>query len=93
MIVKMSKHIGTGSCVSSIGDFTSVLTKGKVFSRTIQEHSEDATRVAAVKKSRVSLRVKHPTLKHEGRVMQLFQGHPTIPATYASAYGQLPNFE
>jgi predicted Ser/Thr protein kinase len=35
--------------------------------------------VIAYKKSRVSLRVRRTTLRHEARVMQLLQGHPAIP--------------
>ena len=31
---------------------------------------------AAIKKSRVSLRVKRTMLRHEARVLQLLQGHP-----------------
>jgi len=34
---------------------------------------------AAIKKSRVSLRVKRAMLRHEARVLQLLQGHPTLP--------------
>ncbi|KAF8886059.1 kinase-like domain-containing protein [Gymnopilus junonius] len=45
----------------------------------------------ALKKSRVSQRVKRPILQYESRVLQLLQGHPAIPALYG--YGQLPHFE
>jgi hypothetical protein len=44
-----------------------------------------------VKKSRVSLRVKRTILKHEGHVLQLLKGHPSIPAVYA--HGRLEHFE
>ncbi|PVF94467.1 kinase-like protein [Serendipita vermifera] len=47
--------------------------------------------VAAVKKSRVSLRIKRPILRHESRILQLLQGHPGIPILYG--YGHLPHFE
>ena len=44
-----------------------------------------------MKKSRVSLRVKRTALKHEGRILQLLQGHPSIPEVYA--HGRLEHFE
>ena len=44
-----------------------------------------------MKKSRVSLRVKRTVLKHEGRILQLLQGHPSIPEVYA--HGRLEHFE
>ena len=45
----------------------------------------------ALKKSRVSQRVKRTILRYESRILQLLQGHPAIPAIYG--YGQLPHFE
>ena len=48
-------------------------------------------RTVALKKSRVSQRVKRTVLRYESRVLQLLQGHPAIPAIYG--YGQLPHFE
>ncbi|KAJ7743152.1 kinase-like protein [Mycena metata] len=60
---------------------------GSVY-RAVEVGSETAV---AVKKSRVSLRVQRPTLRHESRVLQLLQGHPAIPVLYG--YGQLPHFE
>lgn len=52
---------------------------------------EGAEHVVALKKSRVSLRVKRPLLQHEARVLLRLQGHPAIPKLYA--YGQLEHFE
>ncbi|KAF8600218.1 kinase-like protein [Ceratobasidium sp. AG-I] len=48
-------------------------------------------RVAAVKKSRASLRVKRPHLQHEGRLIQMLQGHPSIPTLFG--YGRFEHFE
>ena len=45
----------------------------------------------ALKKSRVSQRVKRTILRYESRILQLLQGHPAIPEIYG--YGQLPHFE
>lgn len=54
--------------------------------------TEDGTsKQVAIKKSRVSKRVKRPILRHESRVLQLLQGHPTIPTIYG--YGHLEHFE
>lgn len=39
----------------------------------------------------MSQRVKRPILQYESRILQLLQGHPSIPALYG--YGQLPHFE
>ncbi|KAG1863690.1 kinase-like domain-containing protein [Suillus subluteus] len=55
-----------------------------------------ATRVAtgqimAVKKSRASIALKSTLLNHERRVLQLLQGHPSIPRVIA--YGRLEHFE
>ncbi|GJJ10419.1 hypothetical protein Clacol_004645 [Clathrus columnatus] len=47
--------------------------------------------IVALKKSRVSLKVKRPFLRHESRILQLLQGHPAIPKLYG--YGQLEHFE
>jgi len=46
---------------------------------------------AAIKKSRVSLRVKRTMLRHEARVLQLLQGHSAIPTLFG--YQRLPHFE
>ncbi|TFK42013.1 kinase-like domain-containing protein [Crucibulum laeve] len=48
-------------------------------------------RTVALKKSRVSQRVKRTILRYESTVLQLLQGHPAIPVIYG--YGQLPHFE
>ncbi|KAE9401947.1 putative casein kinase-1 hhp1 [Gymnopus androsaceus JB14] len=47
--------------------------------------------VVALKKSRVSRKIKRTLLRHESRVLQLLQGHVAIPAVYA--YGHLDHFE
>lgn len=52
---------------------------------------EESGRVVALKKSRISLRVKRPSLRHESRILRLLQTHPAIPTLYG--YGQLPYFE
>jgi len=46
---------------------------------------------AAIKKSRISLRVQRTMLRHEARVMQLLQGHPAIPRLFG--YLRVPHFE
>ncbi|KAK0481480.1 putative casein kinase-1 hhp1 [Armillaria novae-zelandiae] len=48
-------------------------------------------KIVALKKSRVSTKVKRPLLRHETRILQLLKGHATIPSVYA--YGQLEHFE
>ncbi|KAI0299208.1 kinase-like domain-containing protein [Russula brevipes] len=48
-------------------------------------------RTVALKKSRVSQRVKRTVLQYETRILQLLQGHPAIPQIYG--YGHLPHFE
>jgi hypothetical protein len=52
---------------------------------------EGSGRQVAVKKSRVSRKVKRPTLQHETRVLQILRGNPSIPLVYG--YGQLEHFE
>ncbi|PVF94673.1 kinase-like protein [Serendipita vermifera] len=47
--------------------------------------------IAAVKKSRVSTRIQRTILRHESRIIQLLQGHPSIPTVYG--YGHLDHFE
>lgn len=58
-----------------------------VFSAT--EHGSGMS--AAIKKSRISLRVQRTMLRHEARVMQLLQGHPAIPRFFG--YLRVPHFE
>ncbi|PBK84413.1 kinase-like protein [Armillaria gallica] len=41
--------------------------------------------------SRVSKRVKQPTLQHETRILQLLKGHASLPCVHA--YGQFEHFE
>ncbi|KAF9235738.1 kinase-like domain-containing protein [Melanogaster broomeanus] len=45
----------------------------------------------AVKKSRVSIRVKRTHLHYEAKILQALSGHPAIPAIYG--YGRFPHFE
>lgn len=53
---------------------------------------KDSTPLAiAIKKSRVSQRVRRPRLQHEARVMSALEGHPAIPRVVA--YGHLQHFE
>lgn len=47
--------------------------------------------LVAVKKSRVSLRVKRTLFQHEARVLQFLRGHQAIPTVLA--VGQLVHFE
>jgi serine/threonine protein kinase len=55
-------------------------------------NSDESTQlVLAIKKSRMSKRVKRPSLKHEARVLQLLRGHPAIPSVYG--YGRFRHFE
>ncbi|KAL6300721.1 kinase-like domain-containing protein [Sparassis latifolia] len=62
---------------------------GKVY-RAV-ETRESSRGAVALKKSRVSLRVKRTILQHESRILQLLQDHPMIPAVYA--YGRFEHFE
>ncbi|KIL64828.1 hypothetical protein M378DRAFT_564851 [Amanita muscaria Koide BX008] len=48
-------------------------------------------KLVAIKKSRVSNKVKRPILQHEARVLEVLQGGPLIPVVYG--YGQLDHFE
>jgi serine/threonine protein kinase len=48
-------------------------------------------RVVALKKSRVSLRVKRTTLEYEANILHLLAGHPSIPTIFA--FGRLAHFE
>ncbi|TFK42043.1 kinase-like domain-containing protein [Crucibulum laeve] len=61
------------------------------YSLVYQAIEENSGRTVAVKKSRVSQKVKRPILRYESTVIQLLQGHPAIPEVYG--YGQLPHFE
>jgi serine/threonine protein kinase len=45
----------------------------------------------ALKKSRVSLKVKRTLLRHEANIMRLLTGHPSIPGVFA--YGRVEHFE
>ncbi|KAG5644588.1 hypothetical protein DXG03_008162 [Asterophora parasitica] len=58
----------------------------KVVKESIVYHAteRDSGRAVALKKSRVSLRVKRSILKHEARVHKLLSGHPSIPQVFAS---------
>jgi predicted Ser/Thr protein kinase len=58
---------------------------------TVSDAEECSGICAAIKKSRVSLRVKRTMLRHEARVLQLLQGHPAIPTLFG--YQRLPHFE
>ncbi|TFK42042.1 kinase-like domain-containing protein [Crucibulum laeve] len=61
------------------------------YSRVYQATEANSGRTVAVKKSRVSQRVKRTNIRYESTVLQLLQGHPAIPEIYG--YGQLPHFE
>ena len=63
------------------------MLQAQVFHATDQETGQ----LVAIKKSRVSLRVKHTLFHHEARVLQSLQGHPSIPAVYA--IGRFNHFE
>ncbi|KAH7888473.1 putative casein kinase-1 hhp1 [Phlebopus sp. FC_14] len=67
-----------------------ILGRGS-YSNMFRTTEEGSDRPVAFKKSRVSLKVKRPTLLHETRVLQLLRGHVAIPAVYG--YGRLPHFE
>lgn len=51
----------------------------------------ESGRAVALKKSRCSLVIKKPHLRHESRILQLLQSHPAIPVIYG--YAHLPHFE
>ena len=48
-------------------------------------------RVVALKKSRVSRRVKRTNLEYEANILHLLAGHPSIPTIFA--FGRLAHFE
>ncbi|KAF8961371.1 kinase-like protein [Flammula alnicola] len=56
-----------------------------------QATEQNSGKIVALKKSRAPLRVNRTLLKYEGHILQLLQGHPSIPEVYA--YGHLPHFE
>ncbi|OJA15499.1 hypothetical protein AZE42_08257 [Rhizopogon vesiculosus] len=61
------------------------------FSQVFQAQNKMTGQVVAVKKSRVSLRVRRTLFQHEARVLLLLQGHPAIPLMYA--IGRFQHFE
>ncbi|EIM89246.1 kinase-like protein, partial [Stereum hirsutum FP-91666 SS1] len=61
------------------------------FSRVFRGTDMGCGRAVALKKSRCSLVIKKPHLRHESRILQLLQSHPAIPAIYG--YAHLPHFE
>ncbi|OAX43421.1 kinase-like protein [Rhizopogon vinicolor AM-OR11-026] len=61
------------------------------FSQVFQAQDKMTGQVVAVKKSRVSLRVKRTLFQHEARVLLTLQGHPALPLMYA--IGRFQHFE
>ncbi|CAA7270756.1 unnamed protein product [Cyclocybe aegerita] len=61
------------------------------YSVVFKATEEGSGKQVAIKKSRISKKVKRSFLQHEIRVLQLLQGQASIPAVYA--YGRLPHFE
>ncbi|GJJ10774.1 hypothetical protein Clacol_005002 [Clathrus columnatus] len=78
---QLSYTIGPESC--EIGDGG--------YSRVYKAVEVNSGQVVALKKSRVSLKVKRPHLRYESWILHLFQGHPAIPKIYG--YGQSEHFE
>lgn len=75
-LLKVGKFLGSGAF-------------GRVYHAI---RTDESTQPAlALKKSRTSMRVKRPPLKHEARVLQLLGGHPAIPSVYG--YGRFRHFE
>ncbi|KAF8961849.1 kinase-like domain-containing protein [Flammula alnicola] len=70
--------------------YEAVVGKGS-FGIVYKATEKSSGRKVAIKKSRVSRRVKRPTLRHETRVLQFLQGQAAIPVVYG--YGQLEHFE
>lgn len=62
-------------------------------SRVFPGTDTDTGRAVALKKSRCSLIINNPHLRHEARILQLLQspGHPAIPIIFG--YVHLPHFE
>ncbi|KAG5648360.1 hypothetical protein DXG03_004932 [Asterophora parasitica] len=61
------------------------------FSSVYHATERESGRAVALKKSRVSLRVKRTLLQHEANVLKLLSGHPSIPQIFA--YGRIKHFE
>ncbi|KAF7293015.1 Casein kinase I isoform alpha [Mycena indigotica] len=61
------------------------------YSSVFKGYRLSARGVVAVKKSRVSLRVKRPFLLHEARILQMLQGHRGI--AHMMGYYRGPHFE
>ncbi|TRM58500.1 kinase-like domain-containing protein [Schizophyllum amplum] len=67
-------------------------TTGRIYAGRVM--NEAATRVVAVKKSRITRRLavmKNPMLRHEACAMLTLRGHPSIPEVYA--WGRTQIFE
>ncbi|CCA69722.1 probable casein kinase-1 hhp1 [Serendipita indica DSM 11827] len=56
-----------------------------------EEINTETRNLVALKVSRASLKIKRPLLRHESRILQRLQGHPTIPLLFG--YGHLEHFE
>lgn len=92
-IIKLGPLIGKGGFVRIPSACTYLLIKlcimlqAQVFLATDQMTGQ----LVAVKKSRVSLRVKRTLFQHEALVLRTLRGHPAIPAVYA--VGRFEHFE
>ncbi|TFK78776.1 kinase-like protein [Polyporus arcularius HHB13444] len=61
------------------------------YGRVFEAVDKDTGQVVAVKISRVSARVWRSVLRHEARLLQLVQGHPSVPEMIG--YLRIPHFE
>ncbi|GJJ15282.1 hypothetical protein Clacol_009558 [Clathrus columnatus] len=76
----------------TIGNNVSEIILGKgSFSKVYRAVDLELGQVVALKKSRVPLTVKRPVIQYESRILQILQGHPSIPQLID--YGQLEHFE
>ncbi|KAK7685976.1 hypothetical protein QCA50_010786 [Cerrena zonata] len=80
----------------SFGRRMVTLVKGEKIGSGSSGFVYDATeqgfgRIVALKKARVSLRVKRSLLQHEAAVIKLLHGHPAIPNVFA--YDRIEHFE
>ena len=82
-------QVGKGAYVSS---WVNVLRLTLHIEQSIVYKASErgSDKLVAIKKSRVSNKVKRPILQHEARVLQVLRG-PLIPVVYG--YGQLDHFE
>ena len=94
MIIKLGEPLGYGGFVRLFSLLSQCLKHIFACQANVYRglDPKDATPLAiAIKKSRVSQRIRRPTLQHEASLLRALMDHPAIPRILA--YGHLPHFE